>query len=243
MLHCAIRTALATAACVLFAASASAYEVQPLIFNLAPAGRDASQTMVVNNTQQRPIVFEIVPEYRLVDETGAEDRAPANDDFLIIPPQARVEPGESQAIRIRYIGAPALPSSEHYVLTVSQIPIAELQENGLQVLVNFAASVQVVPPGARPDVTVAEAELLADEAGAPLARVLLRNDGNRYQGMSAAKLTLSSGELQLELQGDALGAGMSRQLIPGGSLRSGTFALPEDWPTSGPLEVELELPD
>ena len=219
-----------------------AYEVEPLIFDIAPAGRGASQTLVVTNTQQVPIVFEIVAERRMVDDFGVETRADATDDFLVIPPQARVEPGESQQIRVRYIGAPDIQSSQHYVITVRQLPLEDLTESGVQVLVNFAASVQVVPRRAEPAVRVVSAALEANEAGAPVARFLLENAGNRYQGMARSRITLSAAGRELELEGEAIGVALQHTLIPGGGRRWGVVELPADWPTDGALNVALDLP-
>lgn len=232
----------ALALALLVPGTARAYEVEPLIFDLEPTGRAASQTMIVTNSQQAPIVFEVVAERREVDAHGTETRRDAADNFLIIPPQARLEPGETQQIRLRYIGRPDLATSEHYVVTIRQIPLEELQETGVQVLINFAASVQVVPRRSQASVQVSSAELTTDEEGTPVARFLLENTGNRYQGMARSTITLSSAEHELVLEGEALNRALRHTLIPGGSTRWGQVELPEDWPGSGDLNVRIDLP-
>ncbi|XBQ15919.1 MAG: fimbria/pilus periplasmic chaperone [Oceanicaulis sp.] len=238
-----IIAALSAALVIAFsAASVRAYEVEPLIFDLAPFGRAASQTILVNNTQQVPIVFEVVAERRFIDEFGEETREDAVDDFLIIPPQARVEPGESQQIRVRYIGRPDITESQHYALTVRQVPLEELQESGVQVLVNFAASVQVVPPRAAAALQVASAEISADEDGTPVARFRLENLGNRYQGLARSTITLASGGQEMVLEGESLNRALRHTLVPGGGARWGYVELPDGWPTSGPLDVRVDLP-
>lgn len=222
--------------------SARAHEVEPLIIDLAPSGRGASSTLRVTNNDPVPVAVEIYAERRMIDEFGTETRERADDDFLLVPAQLRVEPGQTGTFRIRYIGEP-VQNSVGYAVTVAQLKLENVQQTGVQILVNFAASVHVVPANARSNMAVSPAEVTVGADGKAMVNFVIRNEGNRHQGMSAGRITLSNAAgAEFVIEGEAMREALVHTLIPANSTRRVSTPLPEGWPTDGPVSVALAVP-
>ena len=198
---------------ILGATIASAYQVSPMIYDLTPSGRGATAVLRVQNDSPRPITIEMTVEKRNFDEQGNESRTPAEDDFIIFPPQAVIAANTTQAIRVQYAGPQNLERSVMYVVTVKQIPVT-LPANGpsgVQFVFNFGTVANVVPPGARANVEVVS---LTPTATGYALRV--RNIGNKYANLSLSRVTLTSGAQSVVLEGEgwrrALGTSW---LLPG----------------------------
>ena len=80
--------------------SAEAYQVAPMVYDMAPSGNTATTVIRITNTQDQPITVEMQAEQRLFDEAGKESRKPADDRFVLFPPQAIVQPGATAFTRI-----------------------------------------------------------------------------------------------------------------------------------------------
>ena len=156
----------------------------------------------VQNDSDKPITIELVAEKRSFDEDGVEHRTPADDDFVLFPPQAVIAPNASQAIRVQYIGAPSLAHSETYTVTVKQIPIQLPTDarTGVQVLFNFSTLANVVPAGAKSDVRVVSLE--PEPAGG--YRLRLNNQGTLYANLAAATVTVGGEQVSGEVWRKAL---------------------------------------
>lgn len=195
-----VRIALAALAAA--AAPALGYQVSPMIYDLAPTGSGASTVLRVQNDSDKPITIELVAEKRSFDENGGEHRSPADDDFMLFPPQAVIAANASQAIRVQYIGAPGLTHSETYTVTVKQIPIQLPADakTGVQVLFNFSTLANVVPAGAKTDVRVVS---LQPEAGGGY-RLRLGNQGTMYANLASASVTVGGEPVPAEVWRKAL---------------------------------------
>jgi P pilus assembly chaperone PapD len=227
---------------LMLASPARAHEVEPLIIDLAPSGRGATATMRVTNRDPVPVAVEIYAERRMIDEYGVETRERADDDFILVPAQLRVEPGQTGTFRIRYIGEP-VEKSVGYAVTVAQLKLENIEQTGVQILVNFAASVHVVPRNAKSNMTASAAEIVTGSDGKPMVNFVLSNEGNRHQGMAAGKITLTNAAgAEFVLEGDALRETLKHTLIPAMASRRVSTALPEGWPADGPVTVALSVP-
>jgi fimbrial chaperone protein len=236
-----IMAAVALAA-VLLTPGLKAHEVEPLIIDLAPTGRAATASIRVTNRDPVPVAVEIYAERRLIDELGNETRARADDDFILVPAQMRVEPGQTGTFRIRYIGEP-VTQAVGYAVTIAQLKLENVEQTGVQILVNFAASVHVVPPRAKAAITASEPEIVTNEAGLAMVRFVLRNDGTRHQGMAAGKITLTNSAGQtLVIEGEAMREVLNHTLIPAMAVRQVTMPLPEGWSTSDTVSLALSVP-
>ena len=102
---------------------AAATSVSPIQVEMASAG-SASRTQVkVTNSGQTPLALEASVKRMDLDEGGNQTLSRAGDEFLIFPPQAMVAPGVTQVFRVEWVGAPDLPESQSFLLSLSQIPL------------------------------------------------------------------------------------------------------------------------
>lgn len=191
----------AVAALGALSAPAQAYQVSPMISDLAPSGSAASTVLRIQNDSDKPITIEMVAEKRSFDEQGSEQRTPADDDFVLFPPQAVIPAGATQAIRVQYVGSPSLTHSETYTVTVKQVPVQLPNEGqtGVQFLFNFSTLANVIPAGAKADVRVAGVEPVGSGY-----RVRLTNRGTSYANIAAASVAIGGAEVPNEIWRKAL---------------------------------------
>jgi fimbrial chaperone protein len=194
------RSALLAVVILLSASSARAYEVTPMIYDLNPTGKEATTVIRAHNTNASPITIELVAEKRMFDENGAETRAPADNDFVLFPPQAVVQPGVSQALRVQYVGPTDLAKSVMYTITVKQIPIKMPAETarGVQFVFNFSTVANVVPRGAKPQIDTVSLVPAGDTL-----RLTIRNSGNRYANLALSSVALEGTGFSTIIKDDA----------------------------------------
>jgi len=211
--HCII-------ACLAFApATAAAYQVTPMIYDMAPSGTSATKVIRITNTQDQPITVELVAEQRLFDEAGLERRKPADDKFVLFPPQAIVQPGATQAVRVQYVGPQTLDKSETYTVTVKQIPVQLPNDGktGVQFVFNFSTVANIVPPGAKAQI-VGPVDPLPVPADGKTLRLTLRNTGTKYANLSGSSVELAGGAYRAAVKDEqwrkALGTSW---ILPGGT--------------------------
>lgn len=185
------------------AAHAQSLAVEPLFIETQP-GQSAA-VRVRNSSSVRQTVEVSISE-RVTNEAGEVVRIPADDDFILFPPQGVIAPNSVQVFRAQPIN-PSTDRSRSYYLTVRQIPVdLEMSTSGgaqLQVVFAFDVAMHTVPKGAEakpsivsaapttasvssvalddparsPDPAVRSKEPRIDVPG---VEVTLRNDGNKY---------------------------------------------------------------
>lgn len=212
--------ALCTAILIIAApVTALAYQVTPMIYDMAPAGKNAASVIRITNTQAQPITVEIQAEKRLFDEAGKESREPADEKFVLFPPQAIVQPGATQAVRVQYVGPQTLDKSETYTVTVRQVPVQLPNDGktGVQFVFNFSTVANIVPPGAKAQISASTEALPLSPDGKTL-RLTVRNTGSKYANLSRSSVELSGGSFRTVIKDDdwrkALG---SSWILPGGT--------------------------
>ena len=135
----------------LTAAVAEAYRVTPLLLELTDTGRDRAGQIRVENTTDRPLTFEAYALDWTISEDGERTTSPAAAPLLIFPPQAIVPPGETQVVRVEWVGG-AVEQSRDFIVMVEQLPVDftpdQAEGSGVQFLFNFGAAVHVAPTGA-----------------------------------------------------------------------------------------------
>jgi fimbrial chaperone protein len=208
---------------------AHAYQVSPMIYDMKPTGRDASAVIRVNNTNATPITVELQAERRLFDETGKETREPADKDFVLFPPQAVIQPGATQAVRVQYVGAPQLDKSVTYTVTVKQIPVQLPNDgkSGVQFVFNFSTVANIVPDGAKANV---EATLVPD--GKKL-KLTLKNTGNKYANLALSNVDLAGGAFKMTIKDDEWRKALGTSWILPGGTRVVELAKPDKAPATG----------
>lgn len=210
-----LKLAAAAALALGVASLAHAYQVSPMIYDMAPTGKGAQAVIRVANTNASPITIELQAEKRLFDEKGKESREAADKDFVLFPPQAVIPAGATQAVRIQYVGPQALEKSVTYTVTVKQVPVKLPSDgkSGVQFVFNFSTLANIVPPGAK-----AQVETVALEPNGKTLKLTLTNKGNKYANLSQSNVDLEGGAFKLTIKGDdwkkALGVGW---ILPGGT--------------------------
>jgi fimbrial chaperone protein len=184
----------------------SAMTVQPVVLNLATAGRDMTQVVTVTNSFAYTIAVELTVEELTVDGNGVRGTGKDPGDLLVFPPQATIKPGQTQSFRVQYVGDPALGASRHYYVTVAQLPVQVQQGSAaVQVLYNFQVLVSVAPEGAKPAIRVEQAsvERTADGKSVPVVS---------FGNSAAAHGYLSNGRIRV-VQRDAAGRETFRKVL------------------------------
>lgn len=222
------------------AAPAGAFRVLPMTYDLAPIGSGATQVIRVENLGDRPLTVELYAERRDILEDGSERRTPADEDFIIFPPQSIIQPTETRAFRVQYLGEPRLERSVTYAVTVAQLPI-ELDgeaETGVQVVFAFSTLANVVPPGSRSALEVREVR--PDPAGGGVL-VLVENTGTRYGRVTEGSWTIGNGAgAEVALAGEPLREAVEIALVQPGTRRLIHLPVPAGLVAGGGLWARFE---
>lgn len=135
-----------------YSPGAQASRVSPMSVELEPFGRGSVARVQFVNTSGREFPIEARTYRGVISEEGELELIPADEDFIVFPPQLVVAPREEQIFRIQYIGEPELDQAQVYYLSISQLPV-ELEPGApqIQVLVNFNVFVSVEPDGLDPE--------------------------------------------------------------------------------------------
>lgn len=226
------------AAALVLAGAAHAYEVTPMRVFLQPDRGQTSATITINNIREEPLPVEIQVFRRVVAANGEQSFEPAEEEFITFPPQVQIPAGQSQAIRIQYVGALG-EMAEAFVVQVTEVPVNKLEGTGIQFTYNFGVAVYVQPPRARARLAVSEAS-----ASEGTLRFKVANSGNDYGFLTGQVLEYRIGTARVQLTPDDVAALISNPIVPPGATRE--FALPLDKSlgagpaaASGPVEVRL----
>lgn len=209
-------------------APAAAMTVQPVVIDLKTSGRAMSQVVTVENTFANPLPVELTVQELQLTEDGVVQTGKDPGDLLVFPPQALIEPGQTQSFRVQYVGDPALAQSRHYYITVAQLPVKLPEgQSAIQILYNFQVLASISPAGAKPELSVKSAEVGRNAAGKPVPVVTIVNASNVHGYLSANKLrivekdgtgkevfrkTLSGPEIQQTMGFGLIGSSQTRKV-------------------------------
>ena len=190
----------------------SAMTVQPVVIDLQTSGRDMSKIITVENTFASPLPVELTIQELTLTDDGVSLTGKDPGDLLVFPPQALIQPGQTQTFRVQYVGDPALAASKHYYITVAQLPV-KLPEgkSAIQILYNFQVLISVSPGGAKPSLSITSAQVGKNAAGKPGRVITVAN-------AAAAHGYLSSGRLRV-VEKDASGKEVFRKSFSGPELQ------------------------
>lgn len=230
--------AIAVVTALALAGAVHAYEVTPMRVFLQPDRGQNSATITINNIREEPLPVEIQVFRRVVAANGEQTFEPADEEFITFPPQVQIAAGQSQAIRIQYVGTLG-EAAEAFVVQVTEVPVNKLEGTGIQFTYNFGVAVYVQPPRARARLAVSEVSAV-DGA----VRFKVTNSGNDYGFLTGQALEYRVGAARVTLTPDQLTGLVSNPIVPPGTTRE--FAIPlasspdaGPRPASGPVEVRL----
>lgn len=192
--------------------TAWAMRVSPMVSELTTTGAGSTARIEVGNIGAAALPFETKITSVDFDENGELVEAPADENFLVFPPQGVVPVGGRQMVRVQWVGEPDIDVSKAYYLWVRQLPVAteekEAESGGavsVSVLYTMKALIVVAPPGAEPDVKVvsvvpamvsppapeidpslSNGEAATPPPAEPGIEVTVTNAGKRYALMSGA---------------------------------------------------------
>ncbi len=187
---------------------AEAITVKPLVVDLKTSGRGINQVVSVENTAATAVPVQLTVQELVVEagETHGTGKDPG--DLVVFPPQALIQPGQTQTFRVQYVGDPALTRSKHYYITVAQLPVKpKAGESAVQVVFSFQVLVSVGPQGAKPALHVQSAGVSKNDAGKPVPVITVANDSSTYGYLSHGKLRI--------IEKDAAGREVFRQTLSG----------------------------
>ena len=123
-----------------------AYQVEPMISHIDTLGANNRISYRVINTSNQKLPLEVAVMRRTFDAQGKEKLTPAEDDFLVLPPQTTVAPGQYQMFRAQYIGPPVMAESASYRIIFKQLALQGKEKvSSVKMLFNFATLVMVSP--------------------------------------------------------------------------------------------------
>ncbi len=187
-----------------------------------------TQIVTVENTFATPLPVELRVEELVPDGDNLKPSGKDPGDLLIFPPQAMIQPGQTQSFRIQFVGDPALARSKHYYVTVAQLPVKLPEgQSAIQILYNFQVLVSVAPQGAKPNLQIKTATVGNNAAGKPVPILTLDNDspshaylsdgrlriiGRDASGKETIRQTLSGPEIQQTIGFGLVGSGQTRRM-------------------------------
>ena len=189
--------------------TANAYEVSPMRISLTPANGRNTTTISVNNNEDDPLPIEVQVLRRTVAEDGTQTFEPAEDNFIVFPPQVEIPAQSSQALRVQYIGPAKVDEAQSYVVKVVEVPVSPPGFSGVKFTYDFGVAVYIDPPRATEKLSVISAERI--DGG---IRLRVRNDGNKYSLITTKRLILTSSGGRLDLSPDELASKIQDPLIP-----------------------------
>ncbi len=220
---------------------ADAFRVTPLTLELSPSGRDSKKTFRVENDGNTPIAVQISVHKREMLFNGKDKMTPAEEDFIIYPPQLVLLPKRSQSVQVRWIGK-VVPTSElSYRIISEQLPInlQKKKQTGAQIviLLRYEGTLYVAPKGVKPELVVVAARGMTTKKGKRQLEVVLNNRGGKHVIMGGLKLSATAAGSTVVLEGDQV-KGMTGANVLARAKRR--FRVP--WPKGLPAgQVQISL--
>ncbi len=218
--------------------TALAFQFNPLSQVYTPTGSDSTQSYEVTNNTDEPIAVEISMVLSEINFTGNESFTPAEDDFLVYPPQMILAPEEVQTVRVTWLGDPTPTQELTYRLIAEQLPINLIDPDApapnrpqgeVKLSFRYVASVFIRPQGVVPEVNLVSVEPGIVDSGETKLLVTLENQGNGNARLNDWQLELVGQGQTVQLTPE-LGEGMNGRVLLPGQQRQFELEWPEDLP-------------
>lgn len=199
---------------LLCAFSSHAFRLEPMVLTLPLTKPQASGTYVVENNTKNKIAVEFRIKKRLIDENGKEERPDASG-FLVFPEQMALAPGEKRNVRVTWAGE-SLPSQEEaYRLVATQLPVdfapgASAPGSQLKFLLEYVASLYLLPAGTKPKMKVVK-----QAAKNGTMEVLVANEGSAHFLLDRMEISIRSGKKEEKPDPKVLQELRTENLLPG----------------------------
>jgi fimbrial chaperone protein len=214
-----------------------AFKLLPISRTFAPAGRNATQSYEIVNDRNERLAVSVSMVQRQMDQNGKESYKPADDDFMIYPPQILLEPNTTQTVRVSWVGDPNPAAELSYRLIAEQVPV-NLDKNqsqvakpvgAVQILIRYLGSVFVKSDIMKSDVVLKTIETLPGATGAKQLAITMHNQGNAHVALTKLALHLKAGGSVVDLKPDQL-KGMANEVLLAGNTRRFVIPYPAGLP-------------
>ena len=210
---------------------ANAMTVTPTQIEMASTGRSSRSVITVVNDGTDALPVELVIKRATLDEAGTPKTSPADNEFLIMPPQALIAPGATQNFRIQWLGEPLLDASETFLIYVNQIPVKlPRRTSAVQIVISMGVMVNVAPPRGEPALDVVGSGVVIDKAGRRHPTITVRNPTNVHALFSQATVHVTSGDWSQTMTSGELAQSIGIGLVQPGHRRR--FVLPAVLPAN-----------
>ncbi|MFM2622394.1 fimbrial biogenesis chaperone [Vibrio owensii] len=204
---------------IAYSAVVFAYEVSPIYLELDDIGRNSRGLYKVTNVEEQPILLE-VQVYKADFSTGKEVLTPSDGDFLILPPQAKIDGLNSQTFRVRHIPKQEIEKTVTYRIVFSQLELEnkiedDKEDSSISMLLEFATLAFVSP----------ESSKSKPRASIKNNKVILTNDGKRVLNMNGMEFNFSGDKANKTVDWEVLSKKTSAYLMPGTTVK---YNLPSD---------------
>ncbi len=248
------------ASIAVFVAPAIAMRLSPMVVEMESRGSSAVARIEVQNINAGKLAFQTRVFRMEIDKDGVISETPADDQFLVFPPQGALPASGRQVIRLQWVGEPELATSQAYYFSVEQLPVAfepgstEAVGAQVQILYNMRALVVVAPPGAKPDVKAASVKQVVYQPptppGAAIAppmqdglEITLTNAGRRHAMMSNFAWQLEGTDakgkwLRVDVAPEELNRAVGTGYVPAKGER--TFRIPVPGFGQGPIKLSFK---
>lgn len=221
--------------------TAQAFKLVPMSVKMTPSGRGATKTFVVDNSGAKPIAVEMKMFVRSMTEEGEDVLTESEDDFVVFPSQMIVMPGQSQSVRLQWLGQQDPEKELAYRLVAEQLPLnleEEVIDGGrINVVFRYVASVYIVPKRRiQADVKITSAYIEEGEINRLIVHA--SNEGTKHSILREPTLKLKSSTMSVELDPEQLPGFAGANILVGHSRK---FILPAPKGLqAGPFDVELQ---
>lgn len=178
-----------------------AFKVEPMVAEMRPIGNNAQMTMRIDNTSDKPLTVELFSYSMTMDQYGNETRVAADDELLVIPATAIIEPGRSQAVMVRYLGDPGIAESKAYRISIKQVQVLRQSQQTAQMGLLFQFNTLI---NVRPNNTFAK--LNVDDISQKEKNWLVKvtNTGDSYGRLTNTSINFSDGVNSKVLKGQKI---------------------------------------
>jgi fimbrial chaperone protein len=164
-----------------------AVRMVPIVAEATTSGEPVEQSFRVDNPSGSPAAVEITVLKRSTTLDGEEVRESAVDEFVVFPEQMVLMPGESQLIRIQWLGKTQLTSELAYRVIAEELPVdfAGEQEKAvgtgpaIHLLMRYEGMLYIQPPRTRAHVELVSSRIV-DHEGEKHLELVLVNSGNMH---------------------------------------------------------------
>lgn len=210
------------------AAPLAAFQLQPMSASIDPQGGSSTTTFDVRNTTDAPVAVQMRVTTRSIQPDGTELNEDASDQLQLFPSQIILQAGQTQTVRVRWIGDGVPATEQPFRVVAEQLPVNlsrdEDEASGVRMMLRYRATLYVRPAGVEPDVVVTEFSVSDGEVS-----LTIENQGTAHALLADGLLVVDSDGEESELPAEDIEALATVNILPGGvrRLRIPVSDLPE----------------